>query len=292
MNSRSIKQKIRLFGNQPVEIKPLEGADSNFVFQVDNNYVYKWFPLKGQMYREIAGIFLFGSLSNFAAPLLIDKGDQFILSEFLSGSNTAFALLNENELTIEDIENMVTEFVADVFMNYQRNLASRMNLYPFLSFRGRLVVVTEELCSNTQLRQVVGSELADQLILSLNLLQKLIDPKRNSLLHRDLHLENLLVSKNGGLVVIDFEHCMDGPLELEFANSLFWHDNKSLAVDNIARQLRSKGITFDMSLAIQLVDFYFADQLVLALEREEFLKLDTLNNQYKSFQRIVDSNIF
>ena len=96
-----------------------------------------------------------------------------------------------------------------------------------------------------------------------------------SFLHRDIHKGNIIY-ENGHPYLIDHEHAMEGPIELELQNSLFWNDRMSLNTKLVKKYLISSGIKYSEKNEQLLRNFYVADQLVLAIKDNKLTKVDKL----------------
>lgn len=97
----------------------------------------------------------------------------------------------------------------------------------------------------------------------LDLIQKLINNVQLVPIHGDLQKQNIVVSE-GTLGLVDFEHFIFAPKELELVNSLYFSDGNCLDIKKISKLL-PKG---------------FIDQKILKLMLEVYSIKQTINNSY------------
>lgn len=102
-------------------------------------------------------------------------------------------------------------------------------------------------------------------------------------LHRDICWTNALKDSYGRIKLIDFEHHLHGPIEYEFANSLFWQDSLSVNVDSLIEEADSRGVYINRLLANRLVIAYVLDQLRIADRLKDSDKLALLTSKLRSF---------
>lgn len=82
--------------------------------------------------------------------------------------------------------------------------------------------------------------------------------------HRDIHKGNL-ISQGGNYFLIDHEHAMEGPIELELQNSIFWNDKMSLNVKVVKKAILNSGMSYSDKNERLLLSYYIADQINIAL---------------------------
>jgi len=96
-----------------------------------------------------------------------------------------------------------------------------------------------------------------------------------TLVHGDLNLANIIL-QGQVLRLIDFEHAVEGPLELEFAPMLFWADSVSLPPKMLFQALSKLGCKCSRPLIRDCLILYFVNQLRLALDSHDQAKTKLL----------------
>ncbi len=100
--------------------------------------------------------------------------------------------------------------------------------------------------------------------------------------HGDLQKQNIIISR-GKLGLIDFEHFMFAPKELELVNSMFYDDGNCLDVQGIINFLPDKFI--DQRVLISMLKFYYLRQIFLGMSANKALIRLT-----QSFKKIKSLN--
>lgn len=96
-----------------------------------------------------------------------------------------------------------------------------------------------------------------------------------TLVHGDLGLSNVLL--NGiKLQLIDFEHTVEGPIELELAVANFWSDENSLPVEVVVTALEKLGQPINKERLAEMTSVYLVNQLRLADEVGDGVKSEEL----------------
>jgi thiamine kinase-like enzyme len=103
-----------------------------------------------------------------------------------------------------------------------------------------------------------------------------------SFLHRDIHKGNIIY-KNGHPYLIDHEHAMEGPIELELQNSLFWNDRMSLNTKLVKKHLKSSGIRYSDEKEQLLRSYYIADQIYMAAKDNKLSKVQKIIRKAKIY---------
>ena len=279
MVTPTLKTQIHTHEHQQPHIVDLSDGDSNKVFQVNNKYIYKEFFSKAQLSYETTGCLIFNMLSSYGVPMLLDKGDDYLVMEFVR-SDSCFNLHREGRVSREEVGQKVTMFMAEVYWNYRFFNREKIKLFPHMSWEDRLYRILSHAKKNfIELSNILTSEQMKLVRQTQSDLEILIVPiKSLTFLHRDLHLDNVLVRDHGvgrdRNYFIDFEHCMEGPIEFELQNSIFWNDAWSLPVDSIRRSLQyDHDISYSLELEQRLLGLYYIDQLNLALDKHDVLKV-------------------
>lgn len=276
----SVVDTIRLLDDEPVREVVDLSTGAHKVLRVNGQYLVKVSANHQALEREAVGLYLFGRLS-CAVPHLITQGDSFLVAECLVDCCPAFEALEKGLVTTDQISTFVAGVMAKIYWKYQRR-DNNVRLFPFLSWEKRieyLIAGTEK--SRTAIVRSFGSEQWKYLLASLRRMSEDKSISRHlTLLHRDIHLENILVSMASGyprMMLIDMEHCMEGPVELELQNALFWHDDKSVDVAAICGRLTGEfRVPYRSDIEKQMVSVYLADQLLLAIAQQDDEKLATL----------------
>lgn len=273
----------------------LTDGDSNEVYAVDNKYIVKKYFSQKQLQQETSGYLLFNALTSFGVPMVLDKGNDYLVLEFVN-ADSCFKLFHTiRTLTMQQAAQKAALFIAEVYWNYRFIAKDKIKLFRGISWEERSVEILTKSLNN--LSVIKGLLTSDQLKLVKDAQTEMktleVTGKSLSLLHRDLHLDNILVKKDvfgrNGNYVIDFEHCMEGPIELEMQNSIFWNDDWSISSDMIREELiRKHDIPYSLEQEGRLLCVYFLDQLNIALEKRDTGKVQLLVNTYD--QRMQERN--
>lgn len=261
-----------LLDSKPSSIVDLTDGDSNIVLQVENKYLYKEFFSTDQFRRDVAGVHLFGLLTGEKTPLLVFQGENFYVSEFIQNSTTCYQKVVSGNVDMTQVSSVIAGFVGKTFRNFKYFDKSKVDLYPYLRWNYRINFILNKFCSNEpELVKSLTKEQYEQILKTVwHVANDKTFNENQTLLHRDIHLDNILVKDEDGyfkFYVIDFEHCMEGPIELEFQNSLLWKDEKSLDVENVVDTLiHVQNVPYSKEKEKILKSVYFADQLNLAIE--------------------------
>jgi len=245
--------------------------------KLEKNLVSKTFSDKNKLNREVMGTVLFGFLSNGSAPQLVSWGSDFCITSQLKEASTCFESVNRF-LCFKKINSLVAEFIANNFAGYQKGF----QIPSFMRWGTHLASTIEKFKQNkTVVSGLIGTKKYEKI---LNVLLEVQNDKslKNSmtLIHGDLHLDNILISNNANadkIFVIDFEHSIEAPVEMEFQNSLFWNDEKSLSVNEITEILKTKyKIPYSEQKEKLLTKVYVAHQINLALGENDLEKLQII----------------
>lgn len=110
-------------------------------------------------------------------------------------------------------------------------------------------------------------------------------------IHGDLQKQNIIIA-DGKLTLIDFEHFMFAPRELEFCNSLFFNDGNCLDIKGILEYLPAGFL--DKRILKAMLEFYTIRQISLGMDQIEaqkrlklgFLKIVQLFTKQKTKLKI------
>ncbi|MCO6432802.1 phosphotransferase [Nitrosomonas nitrosa] len=275
------------------DVVDLTDGDSNRVVAIDQRYIYKQYFSQKQLRQETAGYLLFNSLTSFGVPMVLDKGNDYLILEFID-AKACFALHHRQRiLSKNQIAQKAALFIAEVYWNYRFFDKNRTRLFIGVAWDERTAdILAKSIRYADQVAKIIQ---ADKLPL-IRAAQEVVaavdtDERSLTLLHRDLHLDNILVKNDcvgrNSNYVIDFEHCMEGPIELEMQNSIFWNDDWSIPIEAVRDELTKKhDVPYSLSRERDMLSVYFLDQLNLAMEKNDEEKAQVLVNLYD--QRIQE----
>ncbi len=264
------------------KIETLSDGDSNSIKIINRQFVEKKFVLKEQLNQEMAAYSLFQLVSPFRVPIVIDKNNDTLTLEFIAGK-TGYELSRKKNLSRQEITRNIADFSGSVFWEMQFLPQKKKRLFPLLDFKYRINQLQKVLNDNrVQLGDLIGLPVIDRFKSYLKDLLK--QPElflANTLIHRDLHMGNMLIDQSESCV-IDFEHALIGPIELEIQNAILWNDGYSIDPTVFRSEIiNNMRVPYSISLEKKLFTFYVIDQIVLAFKRSEFTKIKLILNQYK-----------
>ncbi len=271
---------IRLLANEPIsQIQDLT-TGYHTVAQVNDRYLVKQSRDLAAIEREAVGLYLFGRLSR-AVPHLITRGADFLVSESLPQASTASQAIACGLISQSQVEAFVATFMAKIYWKYQQR-SDNLTFFPFISWSSRTTAIAARLDQSFNLlKATVDHNVLRKLAKQVAIFATQSTHCKLTLLHRDIHLDNILVSTTNGyprMMLIDVEHCMEGPIELELQNALFWQDDKSLNTQAIQTLLVNQfRIPYSRQQEAALLSLYIADQLTAAAEKSDRNKLAQLN---------------
>ncbi len=287
---QSIKEQPQLHTTlpySPKEIVDLTDGDSNAVYGLDQKYIYKEFFSTSQMHHETAGSIIFNLLSSFGVPLVLDKGNTYVLFEYIP-SHSCFNLYHTaGMISQEQIAQKTAAFIAEIYWNYRYFKKDKIKLFPYMSWEERFSDIHVRARSiQGQMRELMSRE---DFLLYRDAVSSLDSIKQQnyqlSFLHRDIHLDNILIREGAvgrdSTYVIDFEHCMEGPVELELQNAIFWKDKWSVPVGLIRDLLvRKHDVPYSNRTEQDMLSVYYLDQLVIATNKKDIPKVRLLTEVY------------
>jgi hypothetical protein len=182
-------------------------TSTNKVENLGNGYLLKTYVNAANCEREYAAANLFKQMVPDCVPDVIRVGEKACLIENIIDAQEAFELINRGEITMREVCEFATEFVERVYQTVNAGNLHWINCMP------KCLQITE-----TDLNEFSG--VAPPLYSGFG--------APITLLHRDLHLSNLLFKADGRGYVIDFEKACFGCKNSEFANSAYYNDAKSL----------------------------------------------------------------
>jgi thiamine kinase-like enzyme len=243
----------------------------------ENLLIRKFFDSKKNLSREVSGLKMFQMSVPENVPILYEVGEDYLVQEYAIGpavnSDSSIGINKHTDAVVEGLSEIISVLIQqnskrvqilnkmwyselENLITHFRLLKSRVNLSEFQTIYSKILsdLSTIFLCYP--------------------------EPSNVTYLHRDLHAGNI-ISCNDVLKLIDFEHSLVGPLELEFQNAIFWNDANSLDYKKIISAVIAKtGITYDFTLEKLLLSYYIADQVILANEMGDFSKVRELIHIY------------
>ncbi len=114
-------------------------------------------------------------------------------------------------------------------------------------------------------------------LLIRQLLELKLDAFDLTLIHGDLNLANIIQSEDQ-LMLIDFEHVVEAPIELELAPAAFWKDQVALPLAPFRKALQSVGLSLSSEHLKQSLALYFVNQLRLAKQSNDQKKIKQLTS--------------
>ncbi|NTV31290.1 phosphotransferase [candidate division WWE3 bacterium] len=271
------------------KIVNLTDGDSNQVYRVNGRYIYKEYFSSEQLNYETTGCLVFNLLSSYGIPMLLDKGPNYLVTEYID-STSCLMLYRQGQLSKTEIGRKASTFLSEVYWNYRYFNRSKVALFQNIAWKDRFIAILNYTQAHYQdwnihldagdLRQI------GDILTRLSCIY--IPPQSLTFLHRDLHLDNVLIQeKKSGRdsnFFIDFEHCMEGPIEFELQNSIFWDDEWSLPVNFVRDELiKVHDIPYSIELEKQLLGLYYVDQLNLAYSKLDYTKMNILADRFRSF---------
>jgi len=286
--SKKDRKNLNLLAMTPVGIFDLSDGDSNCVLNLDNKYLYKRFVTKERMHTEIAGMLLFNLLIKQDMPLLIKSGNDAFISEFMPNSRSAYDLINSGQLSVNEINVKIAAFVSRAYWEYKYFDRSKIKLFTNVSWLAKINQIIEDFENSVaKITKLGDGVIASKILGKLESARNdtaINDTKNLTVTHRDLHLDNILIGRDKGynkFYVIDFEHTIEAPLEMEFQNSLFWNDEKSLQVENIVKIMRDEyRVNYSKEREEKLSVLYIADQVNMAITLGDNNKVSFILNKY------------
>lgn len=268
-------------------IREIDKTSIGPIIVLDEKYLVKNFLSNEKRIRESIGMNIF-NLTSGKSPLMIGYYENTAFSEFLGKYQPTNKLIDVNVLSPVQIDSIVADFVGNAYWSYKFKHKDKLDNFSEYKWAHRINKIYSEFINNKQLENYLGQKL--YIKISKNLAKVLKDKSLNdnlTILHRDLHLGNILCQENSSskeynFKIIDFEHFMEGPLELEFQNSLFWNDKMSLNVKNIIEILSLYyRVPYRKDVERDMLFVYFAEQLNIATEMNDQKKITYLTEKFK-----------
>jgi len=235
--------------------------------------IKKCFESQDVMQRELTGLKMFNMLLPEFTPALIEVGTTYFLEEYA----TSYGVSVEGTNIVAASKTYVEDCLAkELALVYQRAYNRAPELYKM--WTASLYKIEKDFrLSCYFLSEIGGNRIYAKVCKDLQQLRnEVCKPQNITFLHRDLHTGNVVIN-DYGIKLIDFEHAMAGPFELEFQNAIFWKDSKSLDYRKIICSVVQKtGLSYNFELEKLLGSFYTADQLTQASKLNDLKKISLL----------------
>lgn len=261
---------------------------NNVVTIVPRSVVIKEYQSKDGALREYLSLSLLRNLNITNVPRILGSSKGLTVLENITGSIAAYDYIQK----YPDCKTIVMEQIALYISKVVANYNSKKNniLVPkFMQFDYLLENLVKDF---SYYKEPIIKTFSKTFYSKINADLKLLSNSSNvgtvSLIHSDLHLSNLLIKQKkctqgdlnlGNMYVIDYEAACLGPIELEFQNSLFWNDAKSLDVALIVKALKKTyGIKYNKSLELLLGSYYVGSQVVCAFKNTDNQKIELIKS--------------
>lgn len=199
---------------------------------------------------------------------------------------------------IEIVDNRVAKIdCVDGFLGYQIN-EEELNLFIAKLLESILPIKNVKRFTIFDELERLKFLLNDQVsIKMLDNIEKNINRVKLFPVHGDLQKLNVVISQ-GELFLIDFEHFIFAPRELEIVNSIFFNDGNCLEIEKILEFLPSN--FFDRKLLKLMLEFYCLKQISLGMDRKISFNLlekgleriDSLNIKTKAISRVENRKTY
>lgn len=232
---------------------------------MQGDLVIKSFFFPEKMAGEIFGLTV-GNLIGANCPEVLGSYGGDLLIKRLSNKITAFEAIQTNLVSLNEINDFISLFCNQslfAFRNFDVSVLQN-------NFNTKILKLINGLESNKlSIIENTSVEFLGDLLKGLNVLFK-IEFKNFCLIHRDMQLKNILVdTTNKSISLIDFEHSIIGPIELEFQNSIFWNDVYSVDAKHISSKISCFNKTFEKMLS----PFFIAEQIIESIDLNNVNKL-------------------
>ena len=263
-------------GNKVDCIVDLSDGSSNSVYAINDSYIYKKFAYKERLRKEILGMQMYKNLTRGNIPSIMEIGNDYFITDCVKNATSAYQLISLGTLSMDKISVAVASLVARNYWGYNLGGETTKTKHPRMQWETNLNEIKENFEKNRdEIVKHIGTRTYRQILSKLRLVEKEEYPL--TILHGDIHLDNILVSEKCGyqkFYLIDFEHSMEGPIELEFQNSLVWQDEKSLDIVTIVDLLINHyRVPYDPNKEKLLRAVYVANQINNALEENQRWKI-------------------
>lgn len=241
------------------------------VIALFNKFILKYYSSLESLERDISGIKSWQRYAPDLVPKVYFRLGRLVVFEFIKAEN------GSDFLTIDIIK---------VFKYFFGDTTGREQINTWVKY---LKGLEDFYRNSTVFTDYLPKDIATKTELNLNWLIK-VDWAVHKLfpLHRDLCWSNALATSTKSFRVIDFEHSLIGPIEYEFANSVFWKDEMSLDIGHVLEIGQKEGLHINMILINRLVIAYFIDQIRIAITNNDLDKVQLLVNKYLKF--VKDNN--
>ncbi|NMB69857.1 hypothetical protein GYA27_01470 [candidate division WWE3 bacterium] len=234
----------------------------NKITVVADKLIYKRFKLSEKCTHEFEAWKQFNEIIPQNTPTLILRTNNLCIYEFLESDSKLVSKQEASEFA--------GKVISNIFHAYKPNTYKKGQMWELSVYK-----IIEDFSQHEIKLKNIGLE--NFYFYTINQLRKIKKIKFSniSFLHRDIHRGNILC-ENGQPYLIDHEHAMEGPIELELQNSIFWNDKMSLNVDKVKKILTNNNIPYSSSNEILLKNYYVADQINIAIKENKFSKVKKL----------------
>lgn len=232
---------------------------NTIIFQ---HLVKKEFDRADLMCQEVLGTFLAQIVGMTEQKMITDS--RCLMMEKVNG----VSLTSLSDQIGDELEEMLMEKLALKMVKIKKEYVSEVgNMECFLgAFGYRKLVEKNKKLLIKFFGEHILREISD------------ISRERLTICHGDLNLSNLMLV-GSDLVLVDFEHVVEAPIEFDLACSAFFGDMKSLNVDLVVGLLRKAGVEILDDNLRSMTKLYFADQIRKADSNKQKLLFEIAKNK-------------
>lgn len=214
---------------------------NTIIFQ---HLIKKKFDQDSLMCREVIGTFLAQQVG------MTDQKMVTSLDSLMMEKVNGVSLTSLGDQASEELEEMLMQKLASKLLEVKNKyLSKRKEINCFLGDFGFETLVLKN-------REIVlryfGEGLYKRIIS--------ISSDMYTICHGDLNLSNLMIV-GSDLILVDFEHVVEAPIEFDLACSAFFDDFKSLNITTVVKSLSRLDQVIDADTLTLMIKLYFADQM-------------------------------
>lgn len=219
-----------------------KNIDNTIIFQ---HLVKKNFTNTALLYREAVGTMLAGLVKMTDQKMVISTGNLMV--DKVAG----VTLSNLSEQMNDDFKFLVIEKLAAKLKAVKNNYRSKVGIF-------------DEVFGCLSFESLIkrNKETLFKLFPNIDIFKKLTEmsKERMTICHGDLNLSNLMLS-GSELVLIDFEHVTEAPLEYDLASSFVFDDEKSIDLKMTIKALENIGQKISMDDLRLMAKLFLANQV-------------------------------